>query len=223
MKKNNGWIKAGVCVLSIGVVLGLGVAAHGLINPNFTPIDLVEQSELVVMLKFEKGGKAGKFTATIDKILKGKPTMKIFTLDLSTSVYKEHASAVGEMIKFNLAKEPVLFFIGDFVGEGADEMAGEMAEEDEGKAYLNIGTNWVAFLGGKDNVWEMDKIDNWMLGCWNGGPDMLLRCVKYILSDEDADVPTRTEAEWGYNVKVGNVKGTVCSLCLTTGRCCRWG
>lgn len=212
MKKTNGWIKAGVYVLSIGVVLGLGAVAHGLINPNFTPIHLVEQSELVVMLKFEKGGKAGKITATIDKVLKGKPTMKTFTIDLSTSVYKEHASAVEAMIKSNLAKEPVLFFIGDFVGEGADEMAEEMVEESEGKAYLGIGKNWVAFLGGKDNVWEMDKIDNWMLGCWNGGPDMLLRCVKYILSDEDADVPTRTEAEWGDNVKVGNVKGTVCSL-----------
>ena len=42
----------------------------------------------------------------------------------------------------------------------------------------------------------MEKIDARMLGTWAGSTDMLKRAVKYIVSDQDADVPSRTDAQW---------------------------
>jgi hypothetical protein len=211
MRKMAGSIRCVAGVLSAFAVLALGAAAYGLINPNFSPLHLVEQSKLIVLVKFEKGTEPGKIIAKIDKVLKGKPTVKKFTLDLSTSAYKEHAKTVENMAFSNLTNEPVHFFVGNFAEEGAEEMV-EEAEEGEGKAYLGIGKDWVTFLGGKNDVWEMDKMDETMLGCWHGGPDMLLRCIKYVLTDEDADVPVRTEAEWGDNIKAGNVPGKICAI-----------
>jgi hypothetical protein len=49
----------------------------------------------------------------------------------------------------------------------------------------------------------MEKIDEKMLGTFSGGTDMLLRCITYILTDPNAEVPVTEKVEWGEKIRVG--------------------
>ncbi len=200
-----------VGVLSAFAVLVAAATAYGLINPNFTPLHLVEQSKLIMLLKFEKG-QTGKITATIDKTLKGKTDEKTIVLDLTTTALKDHAKWLEQMISSPESKEPVHFFVGSFAEEGGEEMEAE-GDEAEGQAFLHIGTKWFSFGKGDKNVWEFQEMDEKMLSCWHSSADMLLRCTQYVISDpDDAYIPVATEADWGDNYKAGTVKGRISSL-----------
>ncbi len=184
---------------------------YALINPNFTPVELVNQSKLVARVTFERvDEKKGTVLVKSVEALKGKFPANGIELNLFASPYKENAKMMMGRMK---QKEMVsLLFIGEF-SEGGEEGGGEGGAA-RAKGFLCVGGDkWLLLYRGKGkNVWEMDKVDEHMLGTWNGGGDMLLRCVKYILSDEDAEVPVNCGVEWEDYVKVGKVTGKVCGM-----------
>ena len=48
-----------------------------------------------------------------------------------------------------------------------------------------------------NKTWEMEKIDEKMLGTFSGGTDMLLRCITYVMTDPSAEVPVEEKVDWG--------------------------
>ncbi len=205
-------VKAGVVAGLMFLVLGLSGVIDALINPSFTPIDLVEQSDLVMLVKFKGAVEQGKATATVARVLKGKPDKQTIVIDFSNSPYQEHAKFVQDMIKA-WGDEPVLLFVGEIedTSEGGyiEDWGYEGGGEEETKGLMHIAGQWIRLYATETGGWEMDKIDEQLLATWNGGTDMLLRCVEYILSDRYADIPVTTEAEWGEQVEVGKVEGKV--------------
>jgi len=205
----------------LGLLLSSG-AAFGLINPNFTPVELVRQSGRIVRVEFRSKTVQGRTTATVVAVLKGaKDDRKPLTLDLTTSPFKEKAQAVAKLLA-SPNPRPVLLFVGKFKEQdpatGMMDMmdAGDFPEQEEDatprQALLHVETQWIRFQEAGKGVWEMVDIDTHMLATWHGSPDMLEKCVRYILDDPDALVPVRSEASWAEHVKAGTVKGDVCSL-----------
>lgn len=204
-------------LLLLGVAL-IGVPAQALINPNFTPIHLVTQSDQILELTFS-GAKDGGATATVKNVLKGKETPKNITLNLKTSAYQEHTVDVAKSVNAQ-GDTPALFFSGRMQPGGApgsDAPGGEApaaASEEAGeKGLLHMGTRWISFDKGKDGVWELDRIDDKMLGTWNGDTPMLRNAVQYILSDPAADLPCAESVRWGTSAMVSKAPGRV-SACL---------
>ena len=195
-------------VRRIGLLAGLaavclaagGSRASALINPNFTPVHLVNQSSLVLELHFGPVTD-GKATAAVTRVLKGEFTAKTVRFDLTTSAFPAHVKGVTE-----LAKAPggatAVFFAG-----GADE-DGDVAAEMNGKAYLHLAGTWVSFKAGK-NAWEMQEVSETMGTTWSGGTDMLLRATEYILEDPDADVPVKEGAGWSHFERFAKLDGRV--------------
>ncbi len=185
-------------VVFVTLVLGPGVCA--LINPNFTPLDLVEQSELILQVEFGPI-KDNRCVCTVKKVLKGKLEQKTVTLDFSKAMNLAEAKRMAGHIVAS-GKAPGVCFSGE-------EM--EADAKGEARGFLHVGGRWIDLRGGKGQVWELRKIDKYMEGCWAGGTDMLLRAVDYILSDEDADVPVTSGVSWSKVAKVGSVGGKVTS------------
>lgn len=192
------------------VVTAAAAVANAFINPNFTPVHLVEQSDLVLVLKFEGEAKDGKVKATVQKALKGEAPKKPLTFDFFAGAFEAQGKAVVRMIADGNTE--ALFFVGFFedeAGGGDMELGGD---EEEGRGMLHIGGKWIALSSVEERLWDMEKIDSRMLGTWAGSTDMLLRAVHYVLTTDDADVPIKSNVEWGRHVKLGTVKGKIAAL-----------
>jgi hypothetical protein len=108
-----------------------GTAAYALINPNFTPVQLVERADLILVLKIKApDDNSGRCTMEVVKCIKGKMPAKRQVLDLNNAANQEHAKAVRAMLAAN-NEAPVLFFAGK-------------GEKDEPLARLHVGGKWIA-------------------------------------------------------------------------------
>ena len=192
-------------VLVVGFVLAPLPAA---INPNFTPVHLVQQSEHVALLKLAAPDAKGVITAQVVRLLKGKWDVKALTIDLSASPLKEQSKAVAK-IASEQGDRPALLFTGQFKEEGQDQ-----GNQKKPAAFLHLGGKWVSlFRDAKAPKAEpgfgMDQIDNAMEGTWAGGTDMLHRCVEFIAKDPDARIPIVEGAAWKTPIKIGKLDGPV--------------
>ena len=184
------------------LVIALGPAVHALINPKFTPVDLVQQSELMLTVEFGPI-RSNRCVCTVKKVLQGKMERKTMTLDLSKAMNETEAKRMARYIAAS-GKEPGVLFVGKYVESDAEG-------EGERRAFLHVKGRWIDLRRGKGQVWELDKIDKGMENCWAGGTDMLLRAADYILSDDGADVPCKVGVSWSDIARVGNVGGKVTS------------
>ena len=58
-------------VVSVALVALVCSSAWAFINPNFTPIDLVKQSDVIVTVEIKNVDKDGLVTATVTKVIQG--------------------------------------------------------------------------------------------------------------------------------------------------------
>jgi hypothetical protein len=167
---------AGLLAAGLAGVAGRNASAY--IDPNFTPVQVVKQSSLVVELEF-KSLKGAKGEAAVKRVLKGKLAAGKISFDFSTCAVKEHV----ELLEQRIDAEPhtqAVFFVGKFQekgGEGApaglvpaEHPPGEAKEGGpELKAYLFVNGTWTAFYEDKDGTWGMDDTSAAMQGTWQGG------------------------------------------------------
>lgn len=185
------------------VCLSAGTAVHALINPNFTPLDVTEQSKLILTITFAPP-KDHRCVGTIKKVLKGKTDLKTVTLDLNHLANEDELAIIERRIKAH-RNDPAIFFQGRFCATDQDEEAGKATQ------YLHLGAKWLDISRAECDVWIAERTDSFKEATWAGGSDMLIRAVEYILADENADVPCVENAEWAKITTVGKVPGKVTS------------
>ncbi|MCG3179528.1 MAG: hypothetical protein BIFFINMI_01864 [Phycisphaerae bacterium] len=199
---------------SLAVVLAVVAAiltgnrpAHALINPNFTPIHLMDQSELVLKLELRQVGKELKLTGKVLEVIKGKKPAGDVEFDLSNYEEGEDAQAKAVIQMVNAApNQYALLFVGKFV-QGGDEggMAVELPE-----AFFNFDGQWVSlYRAERGDGYELDKINSDLLATFNGSTEMLYRMIKYILADKERSVPVTTGVNWAEQKEVGKISGKV--------------
>ncbi len=171
MRKSLGWLASAALIVLLACS-----TARALINPNFTPIHLVNQAELVLVVKAGPVGAGGEVPLRIVEAMKGKAPAKAPTLDFSKSA-KPQVEALQRMV--GKAERLGVFFIGKFREEAPDGAA----EPAEGVGFLHLQSKWFRFLGAQGGTWLLDAIDEHMEGTWAGGTDMLQQAVKYVLTD----------------------------------------
>lgn len=191
----------------VGLIAALGLisaAAFALINPNFTPIHLVDQSALIITVSFGKIGEDNKVVGTVGEVVKGKSSAKILTFDLgATDVH--NARAIADRIAA-WGDKPALLFVGMFLD--SDDMNAQI----ETKAFLHVAGCWVIAQETGNGTWNLLRIDKYLQATWAGGTDMLYRCVKYVLEDDDPDVPVNATVSWEDEPeKIGRIQGTATS------------
>jgi len=195
-------------LLALGACI-LAQPARALINPNFTPIHLVSQSDQILEVTFAGATEgATTVTATVKTSIKGKDAPRNITLNLSTSAFPEHTAAVAKAIH-ERGSLTALFFSGKMTAGDTDNASGEGGE----KGLLHMGTTWISFGKGKTGSWDLDRVDEKMLATWNGDTAMLRAAVMYILSDPSPDLPCAERVNWGTSARIAQIPGRVCA-CL---------
>jgi hypothetical protein len=187
-----------------------------LINPRFTPVHLVRQSQTVVAVRFRPKVSAGKLTADVVEVLKGAFDAKVVTVNLADTPFPVQARGIEKQVKAGGDLDAVMF-IGEWPKKPGDDPstppgagAGDFgAPAGERKALVHFGLVWLVLFE-DDDGWSFDTVSQPLVATWNGGTDMLIRAVRYIVKDPDTAVmPVRTGVTWAAAVEVGRVEGTV--------------
>ena len=179
-------------IVSLAAVV-CATTARALINPNYTPLHLVQESALIVSLGLKQGSTKDQYVGTIREVLKGKTDLKAFRFDLAQANDAKDADALRNLAA---AEETALFFMGDF--------SNDKSGPDAARAHcglLHVHGQWAECRGNQDGVWGFRSIDRHSLGIWAGGTDMLRRAIDYILHDDDPDVPVADGVSWSSDPK----------------------
>jgi len=178
-------------------------AARAMINPKFTPIQLVQEAGVILWVDIKPGESKALYTATVREEIKGKAEPKTCRLDISKAGDGEAATSLREQLA---AGTPALFFVGEF--DDTKDLGGGNTRR---RAFLHIGGAWAVFDGGEDGLWILKNLDDRMLQTvWAGGTDMLRRAVDYILSDSDPSVPVAEGVALSKEpVKLASLTGTI--------------
>lgn len=147
----------------IALLLGLlAVPAWALINPNFTPADLVRGSTVILELRLGGDGQARDL-----KAVKGDAPKELrFTL----------GDGVSEILAGDEA-QPALLFLANLAA------AGEVTEATPPVGAIHTRDGWLGVYAGKDGGYTLapDKRD--LKTVWAGSTAMLARALRYVLDD----------------------------------------
>ena len=133
------------------------------------------------------------------KVLKGDCKDKELTFDLLAMA--EPVQAQGKEVMATIAggDRQALLFVGKFQarrnGPGG---RGRQARGAPAQRRQVVGHE-----PGDNKTWEMEKIEEKMLGTFSGSTDMLVRCMTYIMTDPNAEVPVEEKVDWGGKIQVG--------------------
>ncbi|MEI7831886.1 MAG: VCBS repeat-containing protein, partial [bacterium] len=171
----------------------------GMINPNFTPVDLVRQATNIAQVDIHQADDKGSCTATLGKNLQGTTPAKL-TMQLDTT--SEELVRVFPAAFGTDAKRTALLFTGDFsraVLQGADEVADKPA----GALYLK--TTWFALYQQENGDYRitMDPLN--LKAVWAGGDATLAQAIEYIIDDPRADIPVAVGTTWDTDIDVAAI------------------
>ena len=191
-------------VLAWAAALAMGGGpAPAMINPSFTPVHLVRDSTLILELQVGPA-EEGKATARILRVLKGKVDDKALALSLTASGLDEHRKAAQKLLDSKDGRLACFFACQTDPAGGAVPADGIAA-----KGFLHVEGVWLSFQQGKNKDWEMVKLDDSMNAIWNGGTDMLIRAVEYVLADPHADLPVKEGIHWAGSKRFATLEGAV--------------
>lgn len=185
--------------------------ARALINLNYTPVDLVRQSELILRLRLGEPAADGKLAVTVVQALQGKaPAKLVLVADKSL---RSAARDEQKDLPFQKGRQvAALLFGGDFSSAAAGSDAEATAGKPVGMLHVDIlpyDTRWFALFAQPDGSLRVgtDPLD--LKQVWAGGHEMLRRAVAYIQADPRADVPVVAGIEWGGEAHLGKLAGRV--------------
>jgi hypothetical protein len=156
---------------------------QGLINPRFTPADLVRVSQTILTVKVTPGAD-GRCVVGVGETLKGEVPK-----GLGLRVGEDAAEAFAEAIRNGAAG--VLFLAGDL------SAAGDVTTEEKPAGALNLGGGWWGIYAGKDGVHAVKNDQQDLKTVWAGATDMLEAAVRYAVADAGrASFPVAVGVKW---------------------------
>jgi len=198
-----------IACLVIGVVVvAVQCAPVGaLINQNYTPVDIVHQSDAILNLQVGPWDqKTNRLRARlIGKCLKGKtPDRFALTVDSPDEAVSD---SIEKMLKAS-KEAPAMVFLGDF-SEAGDQDSGD-GDRIVGAIYID--TEWFALDKVSGGTFRIRKDVYDLKTVWAGGNDMLAAVVRYVQADSRADLPTNTSTSWSSDVQLASGGGPVNAL-----------
>jgi hypothetical protein len=185
-------------IIGILVIVLSCTLAWGIINPNFTPKHLCEESHLIVIGTLTGTKNPLEWTLTVQKQLKpadekkkGKSEKKL-TLSLADCKKKQLKDLQKTFTKNGKAQ--VVLYAGEREGEKC--------------AYFHISGNWLNAKEGGKEKWDILGHAGDMSATLAGGTDMLIRMSEYLVTDPDGDVPVTAGVQWAEShLTVGKITG----------------
>jgi len=173
-----------------------------LINPDYTVVDLVDDSSVVLVLR-ASAPEDGRMTAEVLEALVGKaPGFKTLSFSLPD------------------VKDPIAVKLRGAFGGGKDATAVlcvQKGTEDAPVGALEIGTAWFGLTeAGEKGAWKVGSDPKELETVWGGSARRLIPAVRYVLIDPAAGFPVASAMSWGDELSLGKLPGKAHG-CFVTG------
>ena len=176
----------------LAVLLLPGRPGLALINPNFTPADMVQSAERIAVMEVS-APEDGRMTARVLRTLKGEaPAERTIRLDATRGDLRPNEAEAAFAGRNRVMG---VFF--------AHEQPGW--EEPDGAVLID--TVWFAFHYGDDGTWHLDGDLQDVEAVWAGSARQLERAVAYVLEDRTAAFPVAAEMRWEKIEALGQLEG----------------
>lgn len=169
-------------------ILLLTVPAIAVINPRYTPADLVKGSAQILALQVTPPGN-GSMTATIREVLHGKATE---TGVLRFGVSADMQRAVSEAFGGQKSVEAMMFLVEQQGGED--------------RSAILIESMWFA-IDRSDDGMQLVPDEDKFFEVWAGNAARLEGAVRYVQADPFADFPVAADATWIAEQDLGVLPG----------------
>ena len=193
------------CILTAALLATalLASPAPALINPDYTVVDLVDDSSVVLILR-ASAPRDGRMTAEVVEALVGKaPGQKTLTFNFRDA---EGSAAVK--------------LRGAFGGANAATAVlcmRQKTEEDTPVGALEIGMTWFGLTkGGEKSAWTLGADPRDLETVWGGSARRLIPAIRYVLSDPAAEFPVASTMAWGKDLPLGKLPGKAHECLVTT-------
>ncbi len=179
--------------LAAFVLISLTGTLHAFINPDFTPIHLINQSQSVIYLAYTPPAEETEvLKLELLEKLKG-DAVPATALDFSSLIDME-IEEIEEIIANDQIRRTMLF-----VGTDADE-----------PALFLIGTRWIMVRHTADGVWQAETLDQGdYQAVWFGAPDMLAAATRQILNHPAPDMPVVAGTTWQESIFAGKIDAPI--------------
>lgn len=175
--------------------------ALAFIDPRYTPVELVRQSQLIAIAAPKPTADATRWTLEVVDVAKGKAGEAI-PLDLATC--RKGSPAQFARLLASHGAAPAILFAG--------------TQNNETLARLHVAGRWLAFAARKGGGWDLVGHGSQMDGIYTGGTDVLIRMILHLLSNPEATVPAGVGTVWAARSKLGVVQGEAAGLaCVELG------
>ena len=186
------WVEA----VAVGLLTAMiSNPAGAVINPRFTPADLVRTSKQIVALRVSVP-KDEFVAAEVLATLKGDaPSEKQLEFEIDASrdlVPAEVVDAFGT----DKTATAVLALQGGNDDSSDDAPAGAM----------QIGIRWFAVFRDQGK-WRLGQDGQDLFAVWAGSAEKLLEAARYVLADPAASFPVRSDITWESDIHLGKLSG----------------
>lgn len=176
----------------------LRLPSPAIINPNYTPTDLVNASRAILALRLALP-RDGCVEAPVVEALKGtrqgEKAVRIGTRDAERHVLQNFIAALSPG-----AQATGLMFVGKFESGGA-----QWGEQETPVAALLVGTTWFNLIPG-GNDWQLDRDTLDLAAVWAGSAEMLARAVRHVVADPTFDFPVASALAWKGDLRLGTTR-----------------
>ena len=180
----------------MGLVAAFALTTPGVINPRFTPADLVRTSARVVLLKVS-APKEKALTAEVVETLKGAALpQKTLRLELGEDAEVSEDDLAAPFGGKATATGLLVLSPGDEKANGALEGA------------IQVDSQWFA-VAQRQGKWLLDKDKQDLFAVWAGSARQLAEATRYILAEPSASFPVRSNITWGSDALLGKLPGRV--------------
>lgn len=191
------------------LLLGLAGTAHALINPNFTPVQLIRQATAIWTAEISHPeGNEDIFVATALQNLKGEALQARADIHFGSDPMQRE----DILREIKEGSNAAYFITGDFSGASMD--GGDV--EEQPWAMVKIGIQWHMISRDEEGVLHLrrDEID--LSTVWAGDVRNLVEVTTYILENPRATVPVASGARWGAEQQVAELEGTIHGIAAFT-------
>lgn len=182
------------------LVAAVALLAPGVINPRFTPADLVRTSARILVLR-AAAPKEGALAAEVVQTLKGAPLAhKLLKLELA-----EDAEDIEDDLAAAFRGKPTttaIAFLSPGEGNGKQGLAGA----------LQVDTQWFA-LAERGGKWVLDEDEQQLVAVWAGSARQLAEAARLALAEPGTTFPVRADMAWGGDARLGSF-GARTNACL---------
>ena len=183
-------------------VMLLPVAALALINPKYTVVDLVRDSNQILVVRVS-APRDGKMSGEVTGALAGQaPAEPKAVFDYSEAE--------------NLTEEKIVAAFGGAKTALAVVCIHKKKQENTIVGAMEIGTTWMGLTHLNGNVWKLDEDPNGLETVWGGSARTLIPAIRYTSSDPAPEFPVAANLAWGNDLALGQLGGPAHG-CLVTG------